>query len=97
MTQACDHLPPDLDLEPPLRVCSACVEIGSGWVHLRQCLACGRTLCCDNSPNRHATAHFRKVGHPMIRTAEPEEDWLWCYPDDIFYLPGPRGYEVAEE
>ena len=97
MTQPCDHLQPELELDPPLAVCSACVEIGASWVHLRQCLACGRTLCCDNSPNRHATAHNREAGHPMIRSAEPDEDWRWCYPDDILYLPGPNGYEVAEE
>ena len=33
----------------------------------------------------------------MIRSAEPDEDWRWCYPDDLLYLPGPAGYEVAEE
>jgi hypothetical protein len=49
------------------------------------------------SPNRHATAHFRETGHPMIRSAQPGEDWRWCYPDDRIHFPGPAGYEVAEE
>ena len=97
MTQFCDHFETDLQLDPPLDVCAACIEIGATWVHLRQCLTCGRTSCCDNSPNRHATAHFRETGHPMIRSAEPDEDWRWCYSDDLLYLPGPTGYEVAEE
>ena len=97
MTAPCDHFEAELRVDPPLRVCSACVEIGARWVHLRQCLTCGRTLCCDNSPNKHATAHFGEVGHPMIRSAEPGEDWRWCYPDDLFYIPGPDGYEVAAE
>jgi hypothetical protein len=33
----------------------------------------------------------------MIQSAEPEEDWRWCYPDDRLYLPGRTGYEAAEE
>jgi uncharacterized UBP type Zn finger protein len=96
MTQPCDHLVADPPVDPPLEVCSTCVEIGGTWVQLRQCLSCGRTSCCDNSPNRHATAHFHETGHPMIRSAQPGDDWRWCYPDELFYLPGPTGYEVAE-
>ncbi|MFL5683833.1 MAG: UBP-type zinc finger domain-containing protein [Chloroflexota bacterium] len=80
-------------LEAPLAVCSSCVEMGGRWEHLRQCLTCGRTSCCNLSPNRHATAHFQETGHPMIRSAEPGEDWRWCYPDDRLYL----GDEVREE
>jgi monovalent cation/hydrogen antiporter len=97
VTQFCEHFEADLQLDPPLDVCSACIEIGATWVHVRQCLTCGQTSCCNQSPNRHATAHFRETGHPMIRTAEPAEDWRWCYPDDRLYLAGPTGYETAEE
>ncbi len=64
--------------------CEECVKIGSGWVHLRTCQECGRTLCCDNSPNRHATAHARASGHPVVASAEPGERWLYCYPDEAF-------------
>jgi uncharacterized UBP type Zn finger protein len=97
MTRFCDHFETDLHFEPPLDVCTSCVEIDATWVHLRQCLTCGRTSCCDNSPNRHATAHFRATGHPMIRSAEPDEDWRWCFPDDRLYTAGPEGYEAADE
>jgi hypothetical protein len=45
--------------------------------------ACGKIGCCDNSPNRHATAHFEETGHPLIRSAEPYEDWRWCYVDQV--------------
>jgi uncharacterized UBP type Zn finger protein len=96
VTRPCDHFELDLQVDPPLDVCSACIEIGGHWVHLRQCLACGRTGCCDMSPNRHATAHFRETGHPMIRSVPPDEDWWWCYEDDRLYLPGPAGYGSAE-
>jgi len=42
------------------------------------------TLCCDNSPNRHATKHAKSTTHPVIASAEPGERWLYCYPDDGF-------------
>jgi hypothetical protein len=64
--------------------CDECVKTGSGWVHLRTCQSCGVTLCCDNSPNRHATAHAKSSAHPVIASAEPGERWLYCYPDDAF-------------
>ena len=66
------------------RECSECVKIHSRWVHLRTCQTCGVTLCCDSSPNRHATAHARTTHHPVVASAEPGERWLYCYPDDAF-------------
>jgi len=62
--------------------CDECVKIGSGWVHLRTCQTCGVTRCCDSSPNRHATKHATASGHPVIASAQPDERWLYCYPDD---------------
>jgi hypothetical protein len=94
----CEHFDTGFDAPPPLDVCPACVEIGATWVHLRQCLNCGRTGCCDNSPNRHATAHFHATGHPMMRSAQPREDWRWCFIDELIYIPdGSGGYEIAED
>jgi len=66
------------------RVCDECVKTGSRWVHLRTCQTCGTTLCCDSSPNRHASKHARASGHPVVASAEPGERWLYCYPDDAF-------------
>ena len=66
------------------RECDECVKSGSQWVHLRTCQECGATLCCDSSPNRHASKHAQASGHPVIASAEPEERWLYCYPDDSF-------------
>jgi hypothetical protein len=65
-------------------VCEECVKTGDSWVHLRTCQTCGATLCCDSSPNRHASRHARASGHPVIVSAEPGERWLYCYPDDAF-------------
>jgi hypothetical protein len=33
--------------------------------------------------------------HPIIRSAEPEENWAWCYPEEIAFIPGPDGWEEA--
>jgi len=72
------------ELPDPLLGCEECLKIGSRWVHLRMCLECGKVGCCDNSPNRHARAHFQEVGHPLIRSAEPREDWAWCFADELY-------------
>ncbi len=66
------------------RECDECVKIGARWVHLRTCQTCGGTHCCDSSPNRHATAHAQRTGHPVVASAEPGERWLYCYPDEAF-------------
>jgi uncharacterized UBP type Zn finger protein len=66
------------------RECEECIKVGAAWVHLRTCQTCGTTRCCDESPNRHATQHARVSGHPVIASAEPEERWLYCYPDEVF-------------
>ena len=58
-----------------------CARTGEGyrWVSLRQCLECGNVACCDSSVGQHATAHFHDTTHPVMETAEPGEDWRWCY------------------
>ena len=47
-----------------------------------RCQECGVTLCCDNSPNQHATRHARATAHPVIASAEAGERWLYCYVDE---------------
>ena len=64
-------------------VCEDCVRIGSDWVHLRQCLTCGHVGCCDSSPNRHARGHARAADHPIVASAEPGEEWRYCFVDDV--------------
>ena len=68
---------------PRKHLCDECVKVGATWVHLRTCQSCGATLCCDSSPNKHATKHARSMNHPVVASAEPEERWLYCYPDDV--------------
>ncbi len=66
--------------------CEDCLAIGSRWVHLRMCESCGKIGCCDSSPNRHASGHASAAGHPIARSAEPGEDWSWCYVDEIAFV-----------
>ena len=85
MTSVCAHITGiETVKEPRVRQCDECVTTGSSWVHLRTCQTCGVTLCCDSSPNRHASAHARASSHPVIASAERGERWLYCYPDDSF-------------
>jgi uncharacterized UBP type Zn finger protein len=70
--------------------CEECLALGSWWVHLRLCLTCGHVGCCDSSPNKHATKHFRGTSHPIVKSFEPGEDWGWCYPDQLMFEPAPR-------
>jgi uncharacterized UBP type Zn finger protein len=87
----CSHLDAVEILEGPEEVagCEECLATGGQWVHLRMCQTCGHIGCCDNSPNRHATAHFHASAHPIIQSFEPGEDWLWCYDDEV-------GFEIPE-
>jgi uncharacterized UBP type Zn finger protein len=79
----CAHLNRIRDVTPSADGCEDCIKTGSSWVNLRLCLECGHVGCCDSSPNRHATKHFGKTRHPIIRSFEPGEDWRWCYVDEV--------------
>ena len=83
--EKCAHIKAITTVKGPKRYeCEECVKIGARWVHLRTCQECDATLCCDDSPNRHASRHARKTSHPVIASAEPGERWLYCFPDDQF-------------
>jgi hypothetical protein len=84
MADTCTHLSEiSLEIAPRATGCEECLATGGTWVHLRLCMSCGHVGCCDNSPGKHATAHFATVSHPVIRSFEPGEDWWWCYVDEF--------------
>jgi len=76
------------ELPEPINGCEECLRIGGSWVHLRMCMCCGKVGCCDSSPNRHARAHAAESGHPIVCSAEPGEDWSWCYIDETTFIVG---------
>jgi uncharacterized UBP type Zn finger protein len=80
------------ELPESVEGCEDCLATGEKWLHLRICLECGHVGCCDDSPNRHATAHARERRHPVIRSIEPREEWAWCFEDQVaLVLPNVRG------
>jgi hypothetical protein len=83
--RTCAHIDAVETVKHPRRLeCEECVRTGATWVHLRTCQQCGVTLCCDDSPNRHARAHAKTSRHPVIASAEPGERWLYCFTDEAF-------------
>ena len=79
----CQHLQDWKEIKTEKKhVCEECVKTGSHWLHLRVCQTCGVTLCCDSSPNQHASKHARHQHHPVAISAEPGERWAWCYVDE---------------
>jgi hypothetical protein len=88
MSEVCSHLDriEVTELPDAIAGCEDCLAVGGAWVHLRMCQTCGHIACCDSSPNRHASAHSRRAGHPIARSAEPGETWSWCYVDEVAFV-----------
>jgi len=59
--------------------CEDCLVEGTRWIELRECQECGHVGCCDSSPRRHATEHFERTQHPVMRSVMPGDAWTWCY------------------
>jgi hypothetical protein len=107
---------PDVDIDPSVPPsgpgCVECEATGGWWFHLRRCARCGHIGCCDSSPSQHASAHAAAMGHPVVRSYEPDEDWFWSYTDLTAYegpslappeehpldqpVPGPAGRVPAD-
>ena len=85
---SCTHLDQIDVRELPAQIagCEECLKVGDRWLHLRMCMTCGKIGCCDSSPNKHASKHARAEGHPIIRSAEPGEDWSYCFIDEVGFV-----------
>ena len=81
----CSHVAEIRAVTPSADGCEDCLAIGDTWFHLRLCLHCGHMGCCDTSKNKHATKHFNDTGHAIVRSAQPGEEWAWCYADEVFF------------
>ncbi|WP_184501740.1 MULTISPECIES: UBP-type zinc finger domain-containing protein [Rhizobium] len=86
MSQSCNHRLGISNVVPQSLGCEDCMASGMAWVHLRLCRSCGHVGCCDNSPGRHATAHYFATAHPIIEGYDPPEGWGWCYVDEEFVV-----------
>lgn len=78
----CAHRDQIRKVAPAASGCQECLEMGDTWVHLRMCMICGHVGCCNDSKNKHASAHFQTTQHPIMKSLEPGEDWLWCFIDE---------------
>jgi len=85
MAKPCTHLDQIHKVKSKTKGCEECLKMGDSWVHLRLCLSCGHVGCCDSSKNKHATKHFHATKHPVIRSQEPGENWMWCYIDEVMF------------
>lgn len=85
MRKQCSHAAQIAHVVPSAAGCEECLKSGSAWLHLRLCRSCGHVGCCDDSPHRHATAHFHATGHPIIEGYDPPEGWGWCYVDQVMF------------
>ncbi|MFF8259056.1 UBP-type zinc finger domain-containing protein [Streptomyces virginiae] len=74
--------------------CQGCLVRGLPRVRLRQCVTCGYVGCCDSSGGRHAYAHHVESGHPVAVSLAADEDWAWCFPDEVFLVRA--GGDVAD-
>ena len=83
--RACVHLDQIEVTEPATSTCQDCEKSGDVWPALRMCLICGYVGCCDTSKNRHMARHHETTGHPIIRSINRDEGWIWCYEDDAFF------------
>ncbi|GLX23191.1 UBP-type zinc finger domain-containing protein [Streptomyces lavendulae] len=72
--------------EPVPHVCAPCRARGWNWSRLRWCTTCGQVGCCDSSRGRHAHDHHARTGHPVVLSLAPDEDWAWCYTDEVFLV-----------
>lgn len=90
MMSGCEHFEGLQTVTPSVDGCEECLQVGDRWVHLRICLECGHVGCCDSSKNKHATAHYRATGHPVIQSFEMGEAWGWCYVDELYVGSMPR-------
>lgn len=82
----CTHLDQIRPVVPSSEGCQECLDLGDTWVHLRMCMICGEVGCCSSSKNKHADAHYRHTAHPIMRSLEQDEDWFWCYPDELSFV-----------
>lgn len=83
ISTSCTHLDQIRITETDIDVCFECVELGDEWVQLRLCTSCGAVGCCDDSPNKHATAHARNTGHPIIEALVSGDRWRYCFLDEV--------------
>ena len=75
----CEHFDGLLPVVPQSDGCQECRARGANWLGLMVCLTCGWVACSNESPLRHALAHYEETDHPLAAGLASERDSTWCY------------------
>jgi uncharacterized UBP type Zn finger protein len=75
----CDHADSIEPVTPQANGCRDCQALGADWLGLLVCLTCGWVACSNDSPHRHAQAHYQETNHPIAGGLESGSEWRWCY------------------
>jgi hypothetical protein len=75
----CEHLDGLVPVDPVGSECQECRATGGDWACLLACLTCGWVACSNDSPRRHARAHYEETDHPLARALRPGPVWTWCF------------------
>jgi uncharacterized UBP type Zn finger protein len=75
----CEHLDGLQPVTPRSDDCRDCQDRPDHSAPLVFCLTCGWVACSDDSPSRHARAHYEETDHPLAARLEPGSGWRWCY------------------
>ena len=85
MAEVCTHLDQIRPVKPKTKGCEECLKMGDTLGSSAAVASCGHVGCCDSSKNKHATKHFHSTKHPIVRSIEPGENWMWCYVDEVMF------------
>jgi uncharacterized UBP type Zn finger protein len=75
----CEHLDSLSPVMPRSDYCPDCRARGGRWKALWVCLTCGWVACSDDSPCKHAEAHYQETDHPLAAGLGAGSRWRWCY------------------
>jgi uncharacterized UBP type Zn finger protein len=75
----CEHLDGLQPVTPLSEDCQDCQGRADHGTALAVCLTCGWVGCSDESPHRHARAHYEETDHPVAVGLAPGSGWRWCY------------------
>ena len=84
---ACTHLDRIQVTELPASIagCEECLKMGSPGCTSGCARPAARSAAATRRRTSMRAAHARDDGHPIARSAEPGEDWSWCYVDEIAF------------
>jgi uncharacterized UBP type Zn finger protein len=75
----CSHKARIRPVTPAADHCPVCAAAGTSWDELWLCLSCGWVSCSNDSPGRHAEAHYAETDHPIAAPLGGPPGTRWCF------------------